>query len=364
MLQLRPSAASIWTKCALAPRLWSELPPGTGDGDSDPAREGTCAAWLAEMVLTGIAPDCVSMVGAAHENGWTVDTEMAGHIQGYVDFLRSKGGTIHTERKVRLNHIIAGTPDSFAVFNDGVVIVDDLKYGYDIVEPTTPQLAIYAGAIVRMLMSTQRIAKVRLGIYQPRAQHPSGIYRSRELWPEELMREVHEIEAAAEAAQLPSAVATPGAHCRYCDAAHRCSAVTHEVYARHTMLNGQQRDLTADEMSRELLFLDETEAMMKGRRDAIRAEAAARMKRGENIPGWHMQQGYGRRRWTADRTTVHMMTGVDPTSDSMVTPAELERRGASKETIAVLTETPRTKASVKRVPDGFYSQMFKQGNQP
>jgi hypothetical protein len=43
------------------------------------------------------------------------------------------------------------------------------------------------------------------------------------------------------------------------------------------------------------------------------------------------------------------MTGVDPTSGKMVTPAELERRGADPEVVKLMTETPDTKAKLQPV---------------
>ena len=360
MIPIRPSNSGIWTKCALAPRLWLDV-PSDRDGDSDPARQGTCAAWLAEQVLQGHAETCADMLDAAHPNGWVVDHEMVHHVQGYVDMLRARGGVIDAERRVRLNDLLEGTADAFGSFSDGTIACDDLKYGFDPVEVTSPQIVIYAGALVRLLTRKgQTVRKVTLGIYQPRAYHPSGIHRTRTLWPEELMQEVHRIEAAGQATQRPDAVATPGAHCRYCKAAHLCSAVAGEVqHAVHRMINGQQRQMTPVEIAQELEFLDVAERMFKSRKEAVRAEATARMDRGERIPGWIKQQGYGRRKWVADPVTVRMVTGIDPTAPTtMVSPAELERRGADKAVVAKLTETPRTAAQLKPVPEGYYAALF------
>lgn len=361
MIELRPSSSPIWTNCALAPRLMTLAPP---EQQSDPAREGTCAAWVAEMVLRGERADCASMFNEAHENGWVVDTPMVHYVQGYVDTVRSYGGKIDVERKVRLNDHIAGTPDSFAVVNDDTLRVDDLKYGFEIVEPTTPQLYIYAGALVRQVYRYGgTLRRVVLGIYQPRAFHPSGTHRTISMYPEDLMRHVQEIERAGEAAQRDDAMATPGRHCRRCSGAAHCSAVTHEVYKCHTMmLNGQQRSMTASELAQEMDFLATAEALLKGRKDAIEAEASARRDKGEAIPGWHMERGQGQRRWKVDASTVRMVTGIDPTAGKMVTPAELERQGASPEMMKHLTETPLTKAKWKPVPEGYYAALFGGGD--
>lgn len=357
MIHLRPSSSPVWVHCPLSPRLMALAAP---EQPSDPAREGTCAAWVAEMVLRGDRADCAAMLNEAHENGWVVDGAMVRYVQGYVDTVRGYGGKIDVERKVRLNDQIAGTPDSFAVLADDTLRVDDLKYGFEIVEPTTPQIHIYAGALVRHMSARgQRISRVILGVYQPRAFHPSGIHRTITMWPEDLMSKVHEIERAGAAAQRDDAMATPGRHCRRCSGAAHCSAVAHEVYKCHTvMLNGQQRDMTAQEMAREMDFLELAEALLKGRKDAVHAEATARREKGENVPGWHMERGRGQRRWKVDAAIVKMVTGIDPTAGKMVTPAELERQGADPTVIEHLTETPLTAAKWKPVPTGYYSALF------
>ncbi len=354
-MQLRPSAAPIWTKCAAMPRLAAQVPDVP---PSDPAREGTCAAWLAEMMLS----DQPVETGIQHpENGWVVDNAMIHHINGYVEMLRSYGGRIDVERRVRLNTHIAGTPDAFAVLTDGTLRVDDLKYGYVPVEATTPQVTIYAGAILRHMMARGPVVrKVVLGIYQPRAYHPSGVHRTVAMFPEELLSKVHRIEAAGEKCLSDDATATPGTHCRYCPAAGICSAVAHVNYETlHHMHHAQARNRTVAELAEELAFVANAEAMLKGVADAVRAEANARMDRGENIPGWMREQGYGQRRWNCSPAMIEMATGLDPTSGKMVTPAELERRGADHETLALLTETPRTAAKLRPVPDGYYERMFK-----
>lgn len=354
---LRPSASPIWTQCAGYPRLAATMPE---QPESDPAREGTCAAWVAEMVLTGQVQTPFDLIGAQHANGWVVEAAMARHIQGYVDLLRSYGGAVYAERRVSLNALIAGTPDAFGVCRDGILRVDDLKYGFEIVEPTTPQILIYAGALYRMLSADGVVIQsVRLGIYQPRAYHPAGIHRTRNLRITELQYHIATIEAAAGATQDPNAMCVAGDHCRRCEAASKCAAVAHESYRAVTrMHHAQERHMTPEEMAEELAFLDMAEAMIKGRRDAVQAEAEARAQRGENIPGWHLESGYGQRRWKVGAQTIKMLTGIDPTAGKMVTPAEMERQGVDPKVLASLTETPRTKAKLKPMPDGYLSGKF------
>ena len=330
---------------------------------TDPAREGTCAAWVAEMVLTGQRPNTTVMVGESHENGWLVTPDMTAHIARYVDMVRSHGGQIHTERKVRLNEFVEGTPDAFAVLDtEGVLFADDLKFGYLPVEPhRNPQVSIYVGAILRRLTSTGVvIRKIVIGIYQPRAWHPAGAYRTWITTPEELMAFVHEIEAAIPATQVQNPLAVPGTHCEYCPAASTCAANAHANYRIYEQESAStQRHMTDTEMAEELLFLEKAKAMLDGRETAIYAEAEARIAKGAHIPGWHMEERRGARRFKYPPATIKLLTGVDATEIKIVTPAELERRGAAPAVVQGLTEQPRIKPSLKRIPPGYFINLFK-----
>lgn len=358
MIPLRPSSAHMWMNCAGQPTMAGRMPPQT---PTDASREGTCAAWVAEMMFT----DQPVKVGDAHSNGWLVEPEMLSYIAKYVELVRSHGGKIHVERKVRLNDLVEGTPDAFAVLDgDGVLYADDLKFGFGIVEPhRNPQVSIYAGAILRHLASRDVIIRrVVIGIYQPRAWHPAGVYRTWAIYPEELMAFVHEIEAAIPATQQNSPLLTPGSHCEYCPAASTCGAVTHENYRVHSVMGADtQRHMSPEELAAELSFIDLAEDMLKARRTAVYAEAEARMKKAQHIPGWHMAERRGNRRFKVDAAMVRLMTGIDPEVKKMVTPAEVERMGANPEIMRHLTEVPIIAPKLERIPPGYYTNLFKRG---
>ena len=103
-IETRPSAAHRWTKCSAAPLFASRAGP---QPTSDAAREGTCGAWVAELMLTNQPVE----VGMTHPNGWEVDADMIGHMQEYADICRADGGQMWVEEYVTLSHTIAGTPD-------------------------------------------------------------------------------------------------------------------------------------------------------------------------------------------------------------------------------------------------------------
>jgi hypothetical protein len=341
--RLPPSSSHRWSNCALfmqAAQAYPEPPEG------DEAREGTCAAWVAQMVLTGQAADCTALVGKTHANGWLVTPAMAADVQGYVAMILKRGGTTTCEHTVTLSTdpLIAGTLDLSATVGDKPILyVDDLKYGRKVVEVRrNTQLIIYAAAVLRKY-APGTFNVVQLGIYQPRAFHRDGIYRKWVVSVADLQQMADAIIEAGRATYAPNPTATPGDWCDHCPVATRCEALAHTNYARISLVHSQaHRDMTAAELSRELDFLDEAEATVKARKKAVVAEAEQRARK-ENIPGYRLEPGKGQRRFNVPGPVIQAMTGVNPyTEPGLCTPAELIRRGASKDAAHALSIVPNT----------------------
>lgn len=341
--RLPPSSSHRWSNCALTMQA-SQAYPEPPEGDE--AREGTCAAWVAQMVLTGQAADCAALVGTTHENGWLVSKDMAADVQGYVATILKRGGTTSCEKFVTLSTdpLIAGTLDlSATVANIPTLYVDDLKYGRKIVEVrNNTQLIIYAGAILKKY-APGTFNLVQLGIYQPRAFHRDGVYRKWVVSVSDLERMVGWIIESGRRAYQPNPTATPGEWCEYCPVATRCEALAHTNYARISLVHSQaHRDMTALELSRELAFLEQADATLKARKKAVEAEAEQRARK-ENIPGYRLESGKGKRRFNVPAEVIRMLTGKDPYEpQELCTPAELIRRGASKDVVHKLSIVPST----------------------
>lgn len=367
---LRPSSADIWSYCAAQPTIVERFV--TDNEPSEEAMEGTCAAWVAEMVLSGQTETCRDLVGEmCPENNWPVDHAMANYIQGYCDMITARGGIMEAERRVYLTDFINGTPDAYAVvtqeprrnpnhLHSSTLYVDDLKYGFGIVSPNSRQVLIYAGALFNELVTKGHAPdRIVIGIYQPRAFHHDGIYRTRALTPAQLTAEIEHVIAMGRKCFEPEPMATPGRHCKYCDAAHVCPAITTEMYDIVTMMRGSlARNMTPEELSNQLAFIGIAEDVLKGLKRATEAEATARMESGQRIPGWSMKRGAGRRRFNIDGDMIELFTGIDPYSGNLCTPAELERRGADKEVLKTITETPPTKAKLVPVTTADVAAAF------
>jgi hypothetical protein len=353
-MNLNPSSAHLWSNCAAQPRLSKDLPK---QQPSEYALEGRCATWLAELVLTGQATDCESMIGKAHKDGWVIDQAMAFYIQGYVDKIRSLGGEIHVEERLTFNQNVSGFADVFNV-TPSSVIVTDLKYGYKIVEPFDAQPVIYGKSLADMYPDKS----ITMAIYQPRAFHPRGIYRDWTPTRQDLNQIAERFHRASFEATASHPQASPGEHCKSCPVNDRCGAMMREIYEVYTLMGGRAaRPMSAQELSNEFEFIKRAEDMVVSHRKSLEAEMIARMDNGKNIPGWVREQSYGNRRWKHPRETIMLLTGgFDPAGGSMVTPAEAERQGLHPEIVKNLTETPKTKPRIKRIRKEDFARKFEQ----
>jgi hypothetical protein len=342
-VQTRPSNAHRWTKCAAAPQFSAAAGPRP---ESDEAREGTCAAWVAEEVLTGRAPDCMTLVGHSHANGWTVDADMAAHAQDYVDICRADAtdGQTWAECPLVLSDLVQGTADWVALAQDGTLTVRDLKYGYRLVEPDSPQLLIYAAAALRVLPGVTRIVTE---IYQPRGFHPLGPRRSR-VWTVDDVRDLGQYYAArAVACHQPDPVASAGPHCLYCDAAASCAALqatTAQMLAVVEMQGYRQR--TPAEMAQALHFMRWAGDTIKAAASAVEAEAEAMVQSGTRLPGWGMVPRHGQSRVKFPPAAIRALTG-GAVSGEKATPmgvgdlrAAWKSAGLPERTLGILIERP------------------------
>lgn len=212
---LAPSSAGRWLVCPGSIRLGYDIPSES----SVWAQEGTEAHILAEnMLMTGVIP----------ESG---DSDMLGHVQGYVDFVRANldwDSELYVEvkgpctKEPRLAEYLYGTADALIINADTLHVID-FKYGAGvrIFAENNPQLMCYALAAYYSEHCGPRrkdIKNVKLSVFQPRVS--DGGEDSWELSLEELLywEDVTLIPGAAEALFVTGEVKS-GGHCRFCPAA-------------------------------------------------------------------------------------------------------------------------------------------------
>jgi hypothetical protein len=338
-METRPSAAHRWTKCTAAPQFSAAAGPRP---PSDDAREGTCAAWVAEQVLTGRATACRDMIGATHENGWQVDAEMAGHVQDYVDLCHADdNGAGWAEIRLTLSDRVAGTADWLAINSAGQLVVRDLKYGFRLVEPDSPQLVIYAAAALQS--PGWPVKGVVTEIFQPRGFHPLGPRRQRRWTTDEIRTLGQEYAAKAEACHQPNPTATPGPHCLYCEGSVGCAALQATAAQTLAVVEMQGwRERTPAEMAQALHFHRWASDTITAAAKALEAEAEAVARSGTRLPGWGLSPRLGNTRVTAPPALIAALTGGTVSGEKTVPMgvADLKAAGMPEATLKLVTERP------------------------
>lgn len=356
-VETRPSNAHRWAKCSAAPLFASKSGP---QPTNDAAREGTCAAWVADTVLKGQAIHAVDMLNETHENEWKVDLEMCGHVQSYVDMINAEGGFISAERFVRLSEHVAGTLDNSASFLNGVVRVRDFKYGFQLIEADAEQLIIYAGALVNELTAQGvNVTQVWTEIYQPRGFHVEGPHRRKKWKPDEIRERCQWLAERAAECHKPNPIATPGSWCDNCDGAAGCGALTATAKKLFAIVDdNRHRQMTAAELSDELTFLAKAKKIVTAAEKAVAAEATARNSTGEYIPGYYMKERFGHRKFTVGRDAIQAITGIDPVKDEMMSPAELKAAGAKDRHLSIISRRPSIGHKLAPVDENELKRQF------
>lgn len=359
---LRASASPRWMKCAAS----AHFPISRSDDDGDAAREGTCAAWVGELVINGDVASANDMLGQTHENGWTVDADMVKHIQWYADTIMVRDTTHKAE--VRIDHPVfpmGGTADHLGWSRDwNTLYIDDLKYGYDIVEPTTWQLICYLFLILANIEPNHWPKLIQLSILQPRAIHNDGPYRKLVVDIAGIQPRLNQMQTRVEALLGGENLATPSDKCLHCTHAFKCTALTRTVYSMWEVLQSREYlNPTPHQLAEELSMVERMDELFTARKNAVQAESEARLNEGGFVPGWSLERRYGKRKFTVDSPVIEMLTGVDPSVDKTCTPAELIRRGANEKVVQTITTTPFIGVKMKRLDaDNVATQFDKAKN--
>ncbi len=343
----------------------ASLPPDT---DRDARDEGNAAHWLSKELFDGREV----RVGDKAYNGYVITETMMDHMQEYVARLDCgameintswSGGTVGDnytafDVRARADHIMMRNEvemvnagyGNVAEIDHWHLMVDDLKYGWRVVEPEA-NWTLIAHAIGYCIAHGVKPERITLRIHQPRPYHPLGPVRSWVITYEQLL-EYH--------AQIVARLSNPTAdlHTRY-DICAKCPAMPTCPAARQAGMNAvdvatlaYDDTLSNNVLAYELEMLTIAEATITNRKTALEELITYRIaKGGEVFEDYALKPRYANTKWKTGFTGkfLSMVTGRDLIKDAVVTPAAAKRLGVPDSILADLTERPMIGAKLERI---------------
>jgi hypothetical protein len=303
------------------------------------AEEGTAAAELLErLLLNQEIPDQA-------RNGVYFDNDMHFWVKPIADQLREEsGGEISCEQPIDWRTDsgvwIRGRYDA-AFVREGRLYVDDLKYGWGIVEVRENwQLIGYAiGEVIRRNMVFEEIV---LRIIQPRPHHEDGPIREWRLSYNELLEYRKKIEERFAAIVSGLSTLETGKHCKYCVAAGEACPAFNRLFYRALEVSTEftQDKIDETELAHQLDQVNRAQEVLKIKLDSLNELATNRMKEGKIIPGYIKEERYSERKWKGGITpdVIETLTGKKVTETVMLSPAKVEKLGVHKDFVNKLVD--------------------------
>jgi len=363
-LTLRPSAAGTWVKCPGSVKMQAEAPsygdPHTGD-------EGTAAHWAAAEILAGKTPQENWMA----PNGVLVTEEMRLNLQDYVAAVLATKGRLHIEESVQVDHVhpqLKGTPDCWSYDGDKrMLTIDDLKFGWTIVEPYENwQMICYALGAMALIVTDLTLPVdmgVQIRIIQPRPYHRNGSVRSWTLTAAELERYASRLRAAAVEALSDSPTVTAGEHCKYCTARYSCPSADRAALMAIDLTESAVLDRLPDErLGLALETLYRAAEAIKFRLTGLEQQAISTIQQGGHIEGWTTEGGRGKKTWSKSDTEVFALgdlLGLELRAAAKpITPVQAKKAGLSADMLSVYSALQPGKVKLMPVSDTLANKAF------
>jgi hypothetical protein len=296
------SSAERWMACPGSIRLCDGLPETT----SAYAAEGTLAhEWLQYKMVGGRKPDqdaTPEMLEAVEEFKAIIKREVLKGPEWVENIVAS---IVEKQVAFSSNSDVGGTMDYAACISEiETAWFFDFKYGagvpVDVID--NKQLRIYAQATIDTYGWNP--ATIHLGIFQPRAFHEGGRWRTETITPADLLDFHTDVEEAVARALEPDAPLIPGeAQCRWCPAKLICPArekMALDAFAGVKLLpvspNGLTPERVGDVLSKKDMVIDWL--------DAVEQEGYRLAMSGVVIPGFKLVAPVGKRQWEGDVRSI------------------------------------------------------------
>jgi len=237
--------------------------------------------------------------------------------------------------------MIKGQYDISFVNLDGDLCVEDLKYGWGIVE-VFENWQLLAYAIGEVIRRGQAFQHIHLTIHQPRPHHEDGESRTWTVTYDELLDYKDRIETRLMDISKGENTLQTNPKCKYCmGAGEACPAFSRLFYrALEVSTEFFQDSINDDELADQLDQIKRAEEVIKIKKDSLFALGSSRIKAGKIIPGYVQVASYGNRAWKKGISpeVLKVMTGKNLIKETFMTPAQAEKMGVPRSLVSGITE--------------------------
>lgn len=316
----------------------------------DPAKEGTAAGEYLQYMLER------KPIGAVATNGVYFNDDIKFHITPIAQDIFNRATTpILCETRIdwqtRSGIWIRGSYDIAFVDQRGYLCIEDLKYGWGIVE-VFENWQLLGYAIGEVIRRGEAFSHISLKIHQPRPHHEDGESREWLLTYSELLAYKERIDARMDELANGRKDFQTSKQCKYCKgAAEACPAFSRLFYrALEVSTEFVQDSLTDEEIARQLDQVKRAEEVIKIKSDSLMELGTSRIKKGGIIPGYIQTNRYSNREWKPGLSpeAIMLMTGKDIVEKSMMSPAKAEKLGVSKELVKQLSASRLTGVKLEK----------------
>lgn len=317
---LRPSSAYRNVNCpgsVVAEHRHPELV------ESDPAREGTAAHWVATEQLMGMA---IPEVGQVAPNGVIVDDAMLEGADVWLadidEVLRPYPHLINqlrVESRVYMPNLhpkLKGTPDAWLYIPElKLFIIWDYKYGHRFVDVfrNFQLIEYYAGGMneLEKLGLRAEDVTVEFRIIQPRSYDRNGPVRTWKIWAPHLDNYIKQIKLSAAESFGPNPRTISGEWCQDCRARHTCIAFHKSAMAAIDYVDSvTPQPLDNFSLGIEMNVVEQAFNRIEAYWKALKQDAEERIHNKQVVMGRALEPTAGHKKWNEAVEDVLTMTGL------------------------------------------------------
>lgn len=316
--------------------------------------EGIAAHYMAMMIGTKYSTS-EQLIGSQAPNKIILSQEMYDFVDEYLSVVFSRRAehffecdTSYTDEKQQWK--INARCDNVSFDHETKTLyIDEFKYGWRIVEPEM-NWAMIAHAIGFCMNNGIEPVKIVFTVHQPRPYHFEGKTRIWEIDYNQLMHYFHVLHGTL--INLSNEI-NSGPWCVKCPSYTKCPAARNaDANAIEASEIAFDDEIENDDLAILLDHLRRAKSQLNSTLDAFQELAEYRIKQGEIIDNYSVNESYGNTTWKKefnDPDLLKLMTTFDLRSDKLITPNQAINKGVSEEFVKSITYRPLTGTKLQRI---------------